>query len=162
LFGRLCGLDEEVVQVETSMLGKLRLRRSHVRLIERGGKESGALFVGPPALRDWLWSRKGWTEEQGQVSTSQSGAALAGGFLLPTSVSIELEVSWQKKADFVLAFGVGESEQSAQDAFRLEAYEGNLILLRELKDKANVAFVQTIPTGEGSLHLQVLLDQEAG
>ena len=163
MFGTLSGLDEEEAQLEVADLGKLHVRRSHIRLMHRRGENSGTLYVGPRGLTDWQPAlANAWREDLGQVLTDQPGALLHGDFKLPARALIELEISWKQKADFVLALGVGPDEELAQQAFRLEAWDGKLVILRELKSNADVALVQTLPLTEGRIHLQVLLDQVAG
>jgi hypothetical protein len=103
-----------------------------------------------------------WRAESGHVLSDQPDATLQGYFQLPARALIEVEISWKRKADFALALAVSDDEETVKQAFRLETWENHLVLLRELRSKADVALVQALPQGEGRLHLQVLLDQEAG
>jgi hypothetical protein len=121
------------------------------------------VYAGPHGLTDWRPPLPGnWREESGHIVTETPGALLHGEFELPARAPIELEISWRRKADFVVAFGVSDEAESVKQAFRLEALGSNLILMRELRNKADVALVQAIPPAAGRIRLQVLLDQEDG
>ena len=103
-----------------------------------------------------------WREESGHLLTDQPGVALRGDFKLPPKASVEFEVSWQTKPDFVLAFGVDGEEKTVEQAFRFEVWEGELVVLRETDKEADVAALQTIAPGAGRAHPHVYIDQEAG
>ncbi len=163
LIGTLSSLNDEEAEVDVPGIGKLRLCCSHIRVIQRRGQDAGVLYVGPRGLNDWHAAHTdGWREESGQIFTDQPGALLHGDFKLPARAAIELEISWQQRADFVVALGVGLDDASVSQAFRLEGSGNSLIILRELATKADVALVKSIPSADGKIHLHVLLDQEAG
>jgi thiol-disulfide isomerase/thioredoxin len=103
-----------------------------------------------------------WREDSGHLFTNVPGAALQGDFTLPARASIEFEVSWKSKPDFVLAFGVDGDEKSVDQAFRFEVWEGELVVLRETEKEADIASVQAIEPGPGRAHPHVYIDQEAG
>ena len=59
--------------------------------------------------------------------TDRDGASIQGDFGIPDRASIEFELSWRSKADFVFALGVDDTENSVKRAFRFEAWAGDLI-----------------------------------
>jgi peroxiredoxin len=111
----------------------------------------------PPAER-------GWREESGQLVTEKEGTAIGGDFGLPARASIEFEISWKNKPDFVFALGINDADRplSSKRAFRFEAWGGDLVVQRELEHEADLAVVQELAPGPGRAHLHVYLDQEKG
>ena len=93
-------------------------------------------------------------------SPIQEGASIHGDFGIPARASIEFEISWKKKPDFVFAIGTSDQPESVKRAFRFEAWGGDLIVQRELEKEADLAVVQEIGSGPGRAHFQVYLDQE--
>jgi peroxiredoxin len=105
-----------------------------------------------------------WREESGQILTDVEGASIGGDFDLPARSSIEVEISWKTKPDFVLALGVNDGDRliSSKRAFRFEAWGGDLVVQRELEHEADLAVVQELGPGPGRAHLNIYLDQEKG
>ena len=107
-------------------------------------------------------ARQGWHEEAAQLLTDQEGASIQGDFGIPARASIEFELSWKTKPDFVLALGTSDKDDTLKRAFRFEAWGGDLVVQRELEKEADLAVVQEIVPGPGRTHLQVYLDQPEG
>ncbi len=116
------------------------------------------MALAPPAPQQL--TPKSWRDEAGQLMTDQEGASIHGDFGIPAQATIEFEVSWKKKPDFVFALGTGDQPDSVKRAFRFEAWGGDLIVQRELEKEADLAVVQEIVPGPGRAHFQVYLDQE--
>jgi thiol-disulfide isomerase/thioredoxin len=114
----------------------------------------------PPAQR--VVVEKAWREELGQILTEREGVSLRGDFGVPGRASLEFELSWKTKPDFMLALGVDEEDASIGRAFRFEVWEGHLIAVRESEADADLAPLGEIAQGAGRIHLQVYLDQETG
>jgi peroxiredoxin len=102
----------------------------------------------------------GWRDEAGQLITDTEGASIHGDLGIPARASIEFEISWKKKPDFVFAIGTSDQPETVKRAFRFEAWGGDLIVQRELEKEADLAVVQEIGSGAGRAHFQVYLDQE--
>src|SRR5262249_49601070 len=96
------------------------------------------------------------------VVSDQEGAVLGGDLRLPARAVVEFELSWNRKPDFVLALGVGSDDKSFQHAFRLEVWDSDLVVQRELDHQADVASVQKIGSGPGRAQFSVYLDQKQG
>ena len=92
--------------------------------------------------------------------TDQEGASIHGDFGIPARATIEFEISWKNKPDFVFALGTSDKPDSVKRAFRFEAWGGDLVVQRELEKEADLAVVQEIGPGPGRAHLQAYLDQE--
>ncbi len=105
-----------------------------------------------------------WRDEGGQLVTDQEGATIQADVGLPARARLEVELSWKNSPDFLLALGVGDTldDQTAGRAFRVEVWDGQLVLARETDREADLATLGPIPNGPGEVKLQVFLDQESG
>jgi thiol-disulfide isomerase/thioredoxin len=164
LFGSLESLDETGSELEVPRIGRLRVERSSVQRIYRWRASGDLVYLGPNGLVGWreMSPKSGWREEQGQPWTDQEGAAICGDFKLPSRASIEFEISWKNKPDFVFGLGVSDDEKTLGRAFRFEVWERDLIIQRETEQEADVASVGEIAPGPGRIHRIAYLDQEKG
>jgi peroxiredoxin len=163
LFGNLLALTADQLEIDSPRFGRLHLPRRQVRRFYRW---SGAelVYFGPHGLSDWkeLSAGKNWRDEGGPLATSQFDAALFGSPGLPEKAVIEVELAWKQKPDFVLELGVDELAKSTEGVFRIEVWDGELVLVGESKRDADLAALQKLPAGEGSARLQIYLDQRQG
>ncbi|HZW33501.1 MAG TPA: TlpA disulfide reductase family protein [Isosphaeraceae bacterium] len=164
VFGALVSLDDRHGELDVPRLGRLRIQRSELHRIYRWRDGADLIYLGPNGLAEWRepGDQKSWREESGQPTTDHEGASLRGDFGLPARASIEFEISWKAKPDFVFALGVDNQEATIKRAFRFEAWGGDLVVQRELEQEADLAVVQEVAPGPGRTHLQVYLDQELG
>jgi thiol-disulfide isomerase/thioredoxin len=164
LFGSLVRLSPEEAEFEVSEFGRLHVKRSDIRRLLRWSDGADLIYLGPNGLTSWNDSstKQAWREENGHLVTDQLGAILHGDFGLPARAVIEFEISWSAKPDFVLALGVNDFVKHIEQAFRFEVWEGELVVMRESDDDADVEPLQKIVSGAGRVHLQAYLDQEAG
>jgi hypothetical protein len=89
------------------------------------------MYFGPNGLDDWDQSAQ-WRCASGHLTTDEQGATLHGDLHIPAKANIELELSWKgSKPDFLLAIGVNESEESIEQAFRIEVWDDYLVVVRE-------------------------------
>ncbi len=72
------------------------------------------------------------------------------------------ELAWKQGPDFLIALGVSDDEKTFEHAFRLEVWEGRLVLVRETDKGADVVPIQSVDPGPGRIRLQMFLDQELG
>ncbi|MFO0889972.1 MAG: TlpA disulfide reductase family protein [Isosphaeraceae bacterium] len=163
-FGTLLALDAERAELDIPRLGRARIDRAMIGRIYRWRNSADLVYLGPSGLSGWQEpaGKKAWKEDQGQPWTDQEGALLRGDLHLPARATVEFEISWKNKPDFVLAMGVGEDEKTVQRAFRFEVWERDVIIQRETEQEADVASVGEIVQGPGRIHLIAYLDQEKG
>ena len=142
----------------------MRVDRSLINRMYRWRSSVDLIYIGPNGLVGWHEpaAKKAWREEQGQPWTDQDGALIRGDFKLPARATLEFEISWKNKPDFVFALGVGDSEKSTQRAFRFEVWDRDLIVQREAEQEADVASVGEVSPGPGRVHLLAYLDQQKG
>ena len=164
LFGSLVALDRERAEIDVPRIGRLHVQRSSINRMYRWRSSGDLIYLGPNGLVGWreVSAKQGWREEQGQPWTDQEGAAIRGDFKLPARATIEFEISWKNKPDFVLALGVNDEEKTIGRAFRFEVWERDLIIQRETEQEADVASVGEIAPGPGRIHRIAYLDQEKG
>ncbi|MGO9915331.1 MAG: hypothetical protein ACLQIB_11540 [Isosphaeraceae bacterium] len=167
LFGSLVDLNDADVEIETSRLGRFKIDRKNVHRIFRWRDSSDLVYLGPNGLTGWKHvspasAKDGWREESGQLVTDKEGVTVRGDFGIPARATIEFELSWRTKPDFVLAIGVDDHAASLKRAFRFEAWSGDLVIERELESEADLARIMEIVPGPGRIHLHVFLDQERG
>ena len=164
VFGSLVALNEQQAELDVPRLGRLHVHRAALHRIYRWRDGADLIYLGPNGLAGWHEpaGQKNWREDSGQPATDREGASLRGDFGLPARASIEFEISWKAKPDFVLALGVDDQEATIKRAFRFEAWGGDLVVQRELEQEADLAVVQEVTPGPGRTHLQVYLDQEQG
>lgn len=163
LFGSLVSLNPEEIVVDATGLGPLHIRRTLLRRMYRWKGGSELLYFGPSGLAGWTVSAgtKAWTEEAGQLLSSQEGAVIRRDFHAPTLARFEVELSWKEKPDFEMALGVGDAK-SALRAFRFEVWANQIVAMRETETAADVTNLQTIKSGAGRIQLQAFLDQQKG
>ena len=164
LFGSLVALNEKDVELDVPRLGRIHVQRSNLHRIYRWRDGADLIYLGPNGLLGWRepTGQKNWREESGQPVTDREGSSIRGDFGLPNRASIEFEISWKAKPDFVFALGVDDKENTVKRAFRFEAWGGDLVVQRELEQEADLAVVQEVAPGAGRTHLQAYLDQEKG
>jgi thiol-disulfide isomerase/thioredoxin len=164
VFGSLQAMNDKEAELEVQRLGRLHVQRSFINRMYRWRSSADLIYLGPNGLVGWqeAATKTKWREEQGQPWTDQEGATIRGDFKLPARATLEFELSWKNKPDFVFALGVGEDEKTVQRGFRFEVWERDLIIQRETEQEADVASVGEVGQGPGRVHLITYLDQEKG
>jgi thiol-disulfide isomerase/thioredoxin len=160
LYGDLLALTADEVELNSAPIGRLHLRREHVRRFSRR-QGADSIYVGPNGLTGWTDAAapSQWHDEGGQLFTNQRGAALFANLGIPDKARIEFELSWTAKPDFVFALGVGGQEGPAQQGFRLEVWDGELVVVGESNRDADMAIVDKAGPLGGEVRVQVCLDQ---
>lgn len=173
LFGDVIDIDPDWLTLRTTALGELKVSRSEIRRLIRVNKGADGRFVGPGQLSDWtvedsldddstkrtnLWQGRG-----GQLGTNQPHTSIYRGLEIAGATRIDLELSWGKNPDFVVAFGMAEKvpELSAKKAFRLEVWGNDLVALWELEELAMVTSIGKIDDLDGRISLSIEIDQRA-
>src|SRR5581483_10931597 len=160
LFGDLRGLTDDALDVDSARLGRVRLRREHVRRLFRTGG-ADLVYVGPNGLAGWKESAATpqWRDEGGQLVTDQRWASLYADVGLPEKALVEVELSWKQTPDFLFALGVEDRDMTARSAFRFERWDDALVVVGETARDADVAAVQSVGSGPGRVRVRVYLDQ---
>ena len=162
LFGSLVSLQEDEAILDIWQMGRLHVKRSFVRRMHRWNKAE-LIYFGPSGLDGWQTpGTPGWREDAGNLVTEQNGAILRRDLGIPAQARFEIELSWTTQPDFEFAFAVSSDPRTAQQAFRFEVWENELVLQRETQREADVVGLQKIAAGGGHVHLLAFLDQIRG
>ena len=164
LFGSLLELNAEEAELDVPLAGRLHVRRDCIRQFSRWKDGAGLVYRGPNGLDDWTASPSGnaWHNEYGQLMTDEPRAFVQGNFALPPRAAIEFEISWKDKPDFVLALGIGRDDAAVGHAFRIEAWEQDLVILRETQREAEIASLEKITPDSGRVHLWFISTRKRG
>ena len=162
-FGELLELNADRLSIDAVGLGPLHIDRAMLRRLYRL-KAIELVFTGPNGLDGWKvsGSNTAWREDRGHLVSDEIGAVIRRDFKAPALARFEVELSWQKKPDFDLAFGVGDDPKSVLRAFRLDVWDNKIVAWRETEREADVTALARIEPGAGRIHLQILVDQENG
>lgn len=164
LYGELRKLTDRELTIQVPAAdGSTRtctIDRSIVRRIVLWQEGNALIHEGPRGLEGWKLNPEGhWFDDAGQLATKESESAAFADVGLPDQARLELEVSWKGAPNFAIALGVDEKEESQQFAFRIEAWQDELVLLREREEDADLVFLQKLSPTQGSIRLQIYLDQ---
>lgn len=169
LAGELNSIDDQWVALSSRLLGTVRVKRSHVDAIVGANYAGQLVYSGP--LDDERWTRIGkpedWSFEGGVLVANRQGAGIVGNVDLPARASIHMVLSWRGVPNFVLSLGTMASNlvspiEEVPAAARLEVFDQELVLLRELEDEAAIALLSDLSGGVTEIDLTIYLDQEAG
>jgi thiol-disulfide isomerase/thioredoxin len=161
LYGDVRALTENEVELDSARIGRVHLRREQIRRFYRW-KGADLIYLGPNGLASWKESATTpqWRDEGGQLLTEQFGASVFGDLGIPAQAVIEVELSWKRKPDFVVAVGV--DDRAVAGAFRFEVWDDDLVVIVESGRDADVASVQQVRVGEDHFHILAYLDQKHG
>jgi thiol-disulfide isomerase/thioredoxin len=161
LYGDLLGLTDDTVELNSARVGRVKLSREQVRRMYRW-KGAEPVYLGPNGLAGWRdrSATPQWRDEGGHLLTSQAGASLYADLGIPEKAVIEVELSWQRRPDFVFALAVGDRDDIGRNAFHFEVWDNELVVVGESTRDADVASLQTLPAGEGHIRVLVYLDQK--
>ena len=164
LFGSLLSLTDQSAELDVARFGRLTVARTQIRRLVRWNNSADLIYMGPNGLGGWESSGKNqeWREESGHLVTDKDGAFIRSRFEIPPQASIEFELSWTKKPDFELAFGVDADPKSVPRAYRFEVWDSDLVIQRETDAEADLASLQEVKSGAGRVNLQMYLDQVQG
>jgi thiol-disulfide isomerase/thioredoxin len=164
LFGSLVSLGPEEIEIDAERVGRLRIKRSHVRRVVPWQGATSWEYSGPNNLGDWRHSPEndGWHEEAGHLLTEAPSASLRRQIKIPEQAIVEFAVSWNKKLDFMFVLADGSDKRSESEGIHLEVWDQTLVLVRESRDDADLATVCNLKEAKNRIHLQILIDQKAG
>jgi thiol-disulfide isomerase/thioredoxin len=160
LYGDLLAVTNDELEITSPRTGRMSLARDRVRRLYR---QQGAdtVYLGPSGLAGWdgADATSQWGDDGGRLFTDKVGATLVGRVGMPEKAVIEVELSWTKKPDFVFALGVDERDAAAHPVFRLEVWDGQIVVVGETARAADAAPVMKFRPGEGRVRVQMCLDQ---
>ncbi|MCM2371953.1 TlpA family protein disulfide reductase [Aporhodopirellula aestuarii] len=166
LFGTILGVDEWSVHASLPAFGEITLMRSAVRRISQWRDGESMLFVGPGPINDWIvdGERDDWQSGGGQIRTERANASAYRDIGLSNVVQLNAELSWEGNPNFVFAIGVDKdnSDESAASAYRVEVWDDQVVLVRELAEVADVIQLGAHKDLGGHLSLLLQIHQNDG
>ncbi len=164
--GELKKLDEKSVTVISPTLGEVTFPRELLREFSDSSFAGRLVYSGPRTGVDWqsLEKPEDWVFEAGSISTSKAGACIVGDVNLPDKCEVRFSLSWTRTPDFVLSLGCTKDSKGTDNdaAVRLEIWDGDLAMVREVGGNADVALIADYAGENNRLNLIVYLDQTAG
>lgn len=166
LSGELLKMDDKSVTVKSPSLGEVTFPREMLREFSDSSFAGRLVYSGPRTGVDWQSTEKpeDWVFEAGSISTSKAGACIIGDVHLPDKCEVRFALSWTRTPDFVLSLGCGKDSKGGDNdaAVRLEIWDGDLAMVREVGGNADVALISDYAGENNRLNLVVYLDQTAG
>lgn len=164
--GELLKLDDTSVTVKSPSLGEVTFPRVMLREFSDSSFAGRLVYSGPRTGVDWQSTEKpeDWAFEAGSISTSKGGACIVGDVNLPDRCEVRFALSWTRSPDFVLSLGCSKDSKGTDNdaAVRLEIWDGDLAMVREVGGNADVALISDYSGENNRLNLIVYLDQNAG
>ncbi|TWU43137.1 Thiol-disulfide oxidoreductase ResA [Novipirellula aureliae] len=160
LYGDIIDIDDEWIQIRTSDIGDLSIKRSHILALSAWNNGEAVVYQGPRDIASWK-AEGNWTDLGGTLTTSELGASIVGDVPLPEIADIQLEVSWQETPNFVIALGVDpkKPDESSKKAFRIEVWQDQVVALWESDAVADIVLLGNVESMAGQLRVMVRLDQ---
>ena len=162
LYASLAGISADQFEVDSAQFGHLQIKRDEVRRFT-AMKASAFEYRGPNGVEEWTSDDKTqWREEAGRLVTTTRGASVRKEIAIPKQAHFEFEISWGKTPQFTLAFCSSDRKEQLEEGFRLEVWGHKLVLLRELKQDADVAVIGTLDRNTDRVHLEASYDFATG
>ncbi len=169
LIGQLVAIDDDVVVVESELLGVVSILRDEIASIASADDGGQLIFGG--INDDAVWQvageEKNWEFEAGSLVTSAAGATVCGNVSLPARSRIDLALAWSDAPEFMIMLGAAVSKKSPQaepleSAAKLEVWDKQLVLVREVDGNADIAMLMDLTDEKNEIELTIYLDQESG
>lgn len=159
LFGSLVAIRANEVEVQSNRFGSLHIKRTRIDQISRWRDGEELVYMGPNGLAEWrnATPENAWRQAARCVATDKDNARIVADLHIPPQASIELTLSWQSNAAFVVV--LGSAGQDDQRALRLERANGVLTCVWEGDEEADLAVLQRTPGVAGRCHFVIYLDQ---
>jgi len=166
IYGNIVAWQAGTLTVSTQSFGDLKVPTDSITRLYRVQENETLLFARSNGLQSWntaQWETKGWQETGNYLSTQERGAVLNGDLGVPPRSVIEMTLSWEEQADFVISLGsdVTATQDQPTDGWRLETAGQKLVAIRESSDSANLTMVADLSLRR-DLRLTFYLDQLAG
>jgi thiol-disulfide isomerase/thioredoxin len=159
VLGRLVGMSDEHVILQSPRHGTLKLKRSQLIGLQCHNRPaSGSVDVG--LLSDWKTLHSGrqvseWSRgANGRIETTITGAELYRDLRLTSLSEIEIELAWKGKPGFMISFAGPEDIRLSKQVVKLETWENDLVL-QTLGANGDFEVISTIPSDKDSLVLRL-------
>ncbi|MCA9131964.1 MAG: TlpA family protein disulfide reductase [Planctomycetales bacterium] len=169
LVGQLQDMDEQWLTVHSKLLGTVKVARQQALALLDASYAGQIIYSGPVDDERWqrLSAAEDWLFQGGTLVATKAGATIVGNVQLPARSQINFSLSWQGSPDFVMSFGTLASNlvskpEEVPSAARLEVWDRQLALVREVDGGADIAMLADLTGASPRIDLTLYLDQEAG
>ncbi len=167
--GRLVGMDNAWIAVDTDLMGTVNLDRTQTRAMVDAGYAGRLIYSGPAEDEHWqpLGDEADWEFEAGALVAQKQRVMISGKVDLPAKSQTTLSLSWRGTPDFVISLGTplslsGLKSEEIPSAARLEVWANQLALVREVDGGADIAMLADLSESNPRIDLTVYLDQDTG
>lgn len=160
--GNLLSWKEGKVSFTSPTFGELALGSELVSRLVKNSNDVQWIFQGPRDPSAWkpFSGDEAWKMQGGSLVSTQIGSRTIGNVGLPEKASIDLRLSWEGKAGFVIALGVDDNASNINNSFRIETWQSQLVLVRQAKGKAEIIELETLDPNQSVLELTLFFDQK--
>ncbi|MFN3193227.1 MAG: TlpA family protein disulfide reductase [Aureliella sp.] len=168
VIGQIESLNENRAVLNSSTIGKIQIARKRIATIGSAGFVGKVVFDGPLKAQDWLLAKpEAWDFEAGVLRSRQGNAIAIGRVGIPEKARVDLTLAWDDSPDFVLSFCTAAASRTSRveqvsAAARLEVWDKQLALVREVEGGADIALVTDLAGESSRISLTVYIDQTAG
>lgn len=156
LRGKIVGMDDNRLTLETGYAGRIAIERLMVAGIRPGSASAGLLYSGPNKIGEWLTSGQ-WEIKRGRlVGQGSAGRDMK----LPDLARIKFDVVWQGRyLNFQVALFADNVKNFDSNCYVLN-FNGNGIYLTRSQGQSNLgqAEVRSLTAGK-PMHFEVLCDK---
>jgi thiol-disulfide isomerase/thioredoxin len=163
LTGELLGWNEGKVSFKSPTFGDMNIASTLVSRLVKNSNDVQWIFQGPRDPSAWkpFSGDEAWSIQGGSLVSSQLGSRTIGNVSLPEKAAIDLRLSWEGKAGFVIALGVDENASNINNSFRIETWQSQLVLVRQAKGKAEIVELESLDANQSVLELTLYFDQKS-
>ncbi len=168
IVGKLLELGDQFAIIETQTFGTIKVERSLISSLTDAGYAGDVIYSGPKDDATWniLSKEDDWEFHAGSLVASKQDASILGNVGLPAKAQINLVLSWRGVADFVFSLGTPDVKSMSGGqipaAARLEVWDKQLALVREVPGNADIALISDLTGADSRVDLTLYIDQEAG
>lgn len=163
LTGDLLNWNDGRITFKSPTFGELQIPSSLISRLVKNSDSVEWIFQGPrdPSVWKPFSGDEAWTIQGGSLVSTQLGSRTIGNVGLPEKGAIDLRLSWEGKAGFVIALGVDENASNINSSFRIETWQSQLVLVRQSKGKAEILELDAIDENQSVIELAIFFDQKS-
>ncbi|MDZ4853153.1 MAG: TlpA disulfide reductase family protein [Pirellulaceae bacterium] len=164
LIGALIDADPVHLKIRNEILGDVQVPVAKLSQMRRIESPHDVLFNSIAtafSFRDAA-EKQGWEVIGQALVADRPSKRFIGDIHLAAQSRIDLRLSWESPPQFVIAFGVNESEASIDSAPHLEIWDRTLVLVQQIKGLADATFLRELTDSETDIALTVYQDQASG
>lgn len=163
LTGDLLNWTDGKITFKSQTFGDLQISSSLISRLVKNSDSVEWIFQGPrdPSVWKPFSGDEAWTIQGGSLVSTQLGSRTIGNVGLPEKGAIDLRLSWEGKAGFVIALGVDENASNINSSFRIETWQSQLVLVRQSKGKAEILELDAIDENQSVIELAIFFDQKS-